>query len=132
MKNKDSINSTVVPIGEYAFSQIAKNKIYFFSKPKKMNTHIKYVFFYQVKPIQAITHYGIIEQQIEDADKRINLIEKMKTFRDPSKKASAYKFSRIEKLNSSIPFSDSTSIQGRINGNFDKIINLKNTGGLFK
>jgi len=62
----------------------------------------------------------------------INLIEKMKTFRDPSKKASAYKFSKIEKLKSPIRFLDSTTIQGRINGNFDKIIKLKSIQGLFK
>ncbi len=131
MENKE-INSTVVPIGEYAFSQIIKIKTYFFPQPKKKNSHIKYLFFYQTKPIQAITHYGIIEKQIENADKMINLFEKMKTFRDPSKKASAYKFSKVEKLKSPIPFLDSTSIQGRINGNFDKIIKLKSTQGLFK
>ena len=132
MKRTDIINSTVVPIGEYAFSQVVKNTLYFFPKPKRMNIHVKYIFFYQVKPVQAITHYGVIEKQIEDADTMINLIDKMKTFRDPSKKASAYKFSKIEKLKTEIPFTNSTSIQGRINGNFDTIIKLKNTEGLFK
>lgn len=128
----EEINSTVVPIGEYAFSQIVKTKTYFFPQPKKINQNLKYLFFYQTKPIQAITHYGIIEKHIENADKMINLIEKMKTFRDPSKKASAYKFSKIEKLKLAISFLNSTSIQGRINGNFDKIIKLKSTQGLFK
>ena len=132
MGNEEIINSTVVPIGEYAFSQIVESKMYFFPKPKKMNKEIRYIFFYRVKPIQAITHYGIIEKQIEDADKMINLFEKMKTFRDPSKKASAYKFSKVEKLKNEIPFNKGTSIQGRINGNFDKIIKIKSTKELFK
>ena len=60
MKRTDIINSTVVPIGEYAFSQVVKNTLYFFPKPKRMNIHVKYIFFYQVKPVQAITHYGVI------------------------------------------------------------------------
>ena len=41
MENKE-INSTVVPIGEYAFSQIIKTKTYFFPQPKKKNSHINY------------------------------------------------------------------------------------------
>ena len=82
MENKQIINSTVVPISEYAFSQSVKNKMYFFPKPKSMNKEIKYIFFYRIKPIQAITHYGIIKKHIEDADKMITLIEKMKTFRE--------------------------------------------------
>ncbi|MBS3154994.1 hypothetical protein J4404_00675 [Candidatus Woesearchaeota archaeon] len=133
MENKQIINSTVVPISEYAFSQSVKNKMYFFPKPKSMNKEIKYIFFYRIKPIQAITHYGIIKKHIEDADKMITLIEKMKTFREPSKKASAYIFLKVKKLKNKIPFDDdSNSIQGRINGNFDKIIKLKNTKDLFK
>jgi len=36
MESKE-INSTVVPIGEYVFSQIVKTKTYFFPQPKKIN-----------------------------------------------------------------------------------------------
>ena len=122
----------VVPIGKYAFSQIIKSKTYFFPKTQKSNSNIKYIFFYRVKPVQAITHYGLIEKRIEDADKMINLIQKMKSFKDPTKQASAYKFSRIIKLGNKIPFDNKgTAVQGRINGNFDNIIKLKTTQALF-
>lgn len=62
----------------------------------------------------------------------ITLIKKMKIFREPSKKSLAYEFSKVKKLKSEIPFDNSNSIQGRINGNFDKIIKLKSTKELFK
>ncbi|MCM2325249.1 MAG: hypothetical protein NDI94_02210, partial [Candidatus Woesearchaeota archaeon] len=128
-KSKDSI---VVPIGEYAFSEILKSKIYFFPKPRTNKIHLKYVFFYRVKPIQAITHFGVIETFIEDADNLINIIEKMKSFKEPSKIASAYKFSSIVELDNKIFFDiKGFSIQGRINGNFEEIKSLKTTKGLF-
>ena len=132
MESKNIKNSTVVPIGDYAFSQIVKSKMYFFPKNQKSNSNIKYIFFYRVKPVQAITHYGIIEKRIEHADKMINLIQKMKSFKDPTKKASAYKFSKIVPLENKIPFdSKGVAVQGRINGNFDSIIKLKTTQELF-
>ena len=132
MESKNIKNSTVVPVGDYAFSQIVKSKMYFFPKNQKSNSNIKYIFFYRVKPVQAITHYGIIEKRIEHADKMINLIQKMKSFKDPTKKASAYKFSKIVPLENKIPFdSKGTAVQGRINGNFDNIIKLKTTQELF-
>ena len=132
MESKNIKNSTVVPIGDYAFSQIVKSKMYFFPKTQKSNSNIKYIFFYRVKPVQAITHYGIIKKRIEDADKMINLIQKMKSFKDPTKKASAYKFSKIVPLENKIPFdTKGTAVQGRINGNFNSIIKLKTTQALF-
>ena len=132
MKTKKPINAAIVPIGEYAFSQIVKNKLYFFPKTQRTNNNIKYVFFYRVKPVQAITHYGLIEKRIEDADKMINLIQKMKSFKDPTKQASAYQFSKIIALRNKIPFDrKGTAVQGRINGNFDSIIKLKTTQALF-
>jgi len=133
MRNKEIVDSIVVPIGEESFSTVIKRKIYFFPRPKKMNKEIKYIFFYRIKPIQAITHYGIIEKQIENADEMINLIDKMKIFRDPSKKASAYEFSKIEELKIKIPLDNTgPSIRGRIKSEFNKIIKLKSTRGLFK
>ena len=132
MKNKKLKNAMVVPIGEYAFSQMVKSKMYFFPKTQKSNSNIKYIFFYRVKPVQAITHYGIIKRRIEDADKMINLIQKMKSFKDPTKQASSYKFSKIAALKNKIPFDNKgTAVQGRINGNFDRIIKLKTTRALF-
>ena len=132
MESKNIKNSTVVPIGDYAFSQILKSKTYFFPKTQKSNINIKYIFFYRVKPIQAITHYGVIEKRIEDADKLIDIIQKMRSFKDPTKKASAYKFSKVVVLKNKIPFdSKGTAVQGRINGNFDSIIKLKTTQALF-
>ena len=132
MESKNIKNSTVVPIGDYAFLQIVKSKTFFFPKTKKSNSNIKYIFFYRIKPVQAITHYAVIEKRIEDADKMISLIQKMKSFKDPAKKASAYKFSKVVALENKIPFdSKGTAIQGRINGNFDNIIKLKTTQALF-
>ena len=132
MENKKLKNAMVVPIGEYAFSQIVKSKTYIFPKTQKSNSNIKFIFFYRVKPVQAITHYGLIEKRIEDVEKMINLIQKMKSFKDPTKKASAYKFSKIVALKNKIPYdSKGTAVQGRINGNFDNIIKLKTTQALF-
>lgn len=133
MENQKPNDSVVVPIGEYTFSEVLKSKLYFFPKSKKSNNGLHYMFFYRVKPVQAITHYAEIKELIQDADKMINIIEKMKSFKDPSKSASAYKFSKIEKLNKEIPFDNQgSSIQGRINGTFENIIKLKSTKGLFK
>jgi hypothetical protein len=133
MENLKANDSVVVPIGEYTFSEVLKSKLYFFPRAKKSNNGLKYMFFYRVKPVQAITHYGEIKEMILDADKLIDIIEKMKSFKDPAKPASAYKFSKIEKLKKEIPFdNESSSIQGRINGKFENIIKLKSTKGLFK
>lgn len=133
MENQKVNDSVVVPIGEYTFSEVLKSKLYFFPRAKKSNNGLKYMFFYRVKPIQAITHFGEIKELIQDANKMINIIEKMKSFKDPSKPASAYRFSKIEKLDKEIPFdSKGSSIQGRINGMFENIIKLKSTKGLFK
>lgn len=133
MENQKPNDSVVVPIGEYTFSEVLKSRLYFFPKSKKSNKSLNYMFFYRVKPIQAITHYGEIKELIQDADKMISIIDKMKSFKDPSKPASAYKFSKIEKLESEIPFnSQGSSIQGRINGNFENIMKLKSTKELFK
>ena len=94
---------------------------------------IKYVFFYRVKPIQAITHYGIIEKFIENADSMIEITEKMISFRDPVKAASAYKFSALKELDRVVPKDKkSASLEGKIRGNFNRIINLESTRGLFK
>jgi hypothetical protein len=132
IKNKlhDSI---VVPVGEHTFSELMKNKLYFFPRSKKDNSDLDYIFFYRVKPIQAITHYGVIEMAIVDADSMINIVEKAMSFKDPLKAASAFKLSKIIELKKYIIFdSGGSSIQGKINGNFDDILKLKNTRGLFK
>lgn len=134
MQKQKMIDSVVVPISEYTFSEVLKSKLYFFPKSKKtIKNGLKYVFFYRVKPIQAITHYGLIQELIIDADEMINIVEKMKTFKDPLKEASAYRFLKIEELKTKIPLDvKGSSIQGRINGNFEEIIRLKTTKELFK
>lgn len=133
MTSKNIMDSIVVPIGEYTFSQILTKKTYFLPRQGKRNIDMKYIFFYRVKPIQAITHYGIIEKYIDDADGMLNIIEKMKSFSDPAKSASAYKFSKVQELENPIPLDrECNSIQGRISGTFEKISKLKTTKGLFK
>jgi hypothetical protein len=133
MEKQKATDSVVVPIGEFTFSKVLKSKLYFFPKPKKPNNSLKYMFFYRVKPVQTITHYAKIQELIVDADKMIDVIEKMKSFKDPSKSASAYKFLKIVKLKTEIPFDNlGSSIQGKINGIFEDIIKLKSTKGLFK
>lgn len=133
MKTNSSYDSVVVPVGEYSFSLILKRKLYFFPQRKSPLDNVKYVFFYRVKPIQAITHYGIIEKYIENADNMLDITEKMISFRDPAKVASAYKFSALKELDRAVTKDKKTvSLEGKVRGNFDRIINLESTKGLFK
>ena len=133
MKMTNEIDSLIVPVSEYTFSRANKNKIYYYPRARQPTKNIRYVFFYIVKPIQAITHYGIIKKHVKDADDMIDLLEKMRSFKDPTKEASAYKFSKIIPLKSKVRFdSNAPTIQNRVYGNHKKIIALKTTKGLFK
>jgi hypothetical protein len=127
---KDAI---LVPIGKVTFDGILKNKLYFYPQIKTNKRCIKYVFLYRVSPIQSITHYGIVEEHIDNAEDLTNLIEKMKSFKDASKIASAYKFSKIIKLKKSINHDyGSPSIQHKMYGYFNKFLRLEKTSDLFK
>lgn len=94
----ENFDSIVLPVGEYTFESVLKTKLYFYPRVRNRRKGINYLFFYRIAPIYAVTHYGIIEDVVDNADDLINVLEKMKFFADPDKEASAYKLSKIIEL----------------------------------
>ena len=125
-------DSKVVPVSENTMNKILKDKIYLF--PKINNIHhqnIRYIFFYVIKPVQKIIYYAEIDKYIDDAEHMINIIEKMKMFREPLKHASAYSFLKIKKLKNDIVFNkNGSNIQRATYGECSKILMMKDTGEL--
>jgi len=109
--NNDDFNTTVVTLDDFSFDWLMDNLEYAFPGSPDERKLWDYVAFYRTSPVSAITHYGKIEEVIEDAE--VDGKYKLMNFgyRAPEKSTKVL-FEDITELEKPVKAEGSKAIQG--------------------
>lgn len=123
-------DSVIVPISKKGFEFTKRLGHYVFPVGQMRNVH--YLFFYQTKPVKAITCYSKVIKYLKNAEHLISIYDKIYFFPDPTKQVSALKIGKIIKLKKQIPnIKNKQNIQSKVYFSFKDIMKSVNISDIF-
>jgi len=106
-----NLDTTIVAIEKYSFKYLLKHLSYSYPSESFNRNILDYIGFYRKKPVSAITHFGIVKKEIEDAE--VNGKYRLMLFGDKAReKATKVTFKKIVKLKNIVKADGGMGIQG--------------------
>jgi hypothetical protein len=100
----------VAPVDDYSFRQVAEKGMYYRPNLKK-TAPAKFIAFYRLKPISAVTHIANVVETVEQGMRRIYTLEDLRMLPNPITKGrrtavQSYQFTTLERLGIAKTLSD--------------------------
>jgi len=112
-------NLLIVSIDSYSMEVLQKKG--FYATKRQIKEGVKWIAFYQVKPIQSITHYGEIDSIEQCGIDEVGTIYWLRNFPDQSPPYNVIKFKKLKKMNKKIIKDVKMGIQGPVLFSLDKL-----------
>lgn len=113
---KDSI---IVSVDRVSIETAIKSK--FYATKRNIDPKVKYIFFYQILPTSAITHYGEIEKLEVGGIKEVGKTYWLRNFPDSSPPFTIARLKDVKKLKRAIKRDTKIGIQSPIYASFAEV-----------
>lgn len=122
-------DSVVVSVDKFSI-ETAINSLFYATK-RKIKSRLKYILFYQIRPISAVTHYGEIEGLQDGEIKDVGKTYWLRNFPGGSPPFTIIRMKSVKKLKRAIQRDTKIGIQSPIYTSFDKAIKSSKLSELF-